>query len=161
MTIDPRLERSILAEFALQDRRARRHRRTPASARALAERLHHGRHDLLAHLQRVAAAVPWRFRPVAWLHHAHDEHINSSALGAAGLTRAELQAIDLLAGADPATPRETDLARLRTIAAAPGRAGYFARVVARAALADRLAGMRPAGDGLAGLAMLANAGLGS
>ena len=98
---------------------------------------------------------------MAWLHHAHDEHINSSAVGAAGLTRAELQAIDVLAGADPAAPAKTDLARLRTIAAAPGRAGYLGRVVAGAALADRLARVRPAGDSLVGLAMLANAGLGS
>ena len=38
VSIDPRLERPILAEFALQDRRDPRNRRTQASARALAAR---------------------------------------------------------------------------------------------------------------------------
>jgi hypothetical protein len=66
MSIDPGLERYVLAESALRARRAREHERSCRRPRALAERLHHGRHDLLAHLRRVAYAVPERFRSVAW-----------------------------------------------------------------------------------------------
>ena len=59
------------------------------------------------HLQDVGGAVSPRFRPVAWLDHAHDKHINSSTLSAAALTRPELPAIDLLAGAGPARAKRT------------------------------------------------------
>jgi len=86
--VDPRFERAVLAELALSERRARRH--DPSrGARALARRLHRGRHDLLAHLRRVAFAVPSAFRPVAWLHHAREAHATSRALTAAGLTSSQ------------------------------------------------------------------------
>jgi hypothetical protein len=98
--VDPRFERAVLAELALSERRVRRHDRS-RGARALARRLHRGRHDLLAHLRRVALAVPSAFRPVAWLHHAREAHATSRALTAAGLTAEEVAAVDLLDGARP------------------------------------------------------------
>jgi hypothetical protein len=57
VSVDPKFERAVLAELALSERRGRR--RDPShSARALAKKLDRGRHDLLAHLRRVASAVP-------------------------------------------------------------------------------------------------------
>jgi hypothetical protein len=53
MSVGPRLERFVLAEFALRERRGRRADRSHC-ARVLAERLHHGRDELLAHLRRVS-----------------------------------------------------------------------------------------------------------
>jgi hypothetical protein len=97
VSVDPRFERFVLAELALRERRARR-RYGSHGARALAQRLHRGRDDLLAHLRRVAQSVPRRFRRVAWLH--------------------------------------------------------LARVVARAAIEDRLDGARPVGETLTALYLL-------
>jgi hypothetical protein len=86
MTIDPWFERAVVTELALTGRRGRR--RAPShSARALAQKLHRDRRDLLAHLGRVADAVPPTFRPVARLHHAHEAHVTSHALTAASLNR--------------------------------------------------------------------------
>lgn len=154
MSIDPRLERSVLAELALRERRLRSQAASNDRARALAERMHRGRHDLLAHLRRVAHRVPRRFRSVAWLHHAREHFVASSSFTAAGLTQAEIAAIELLAYADPPAPRSAELARVRTIARATGSAGYLARVVAYAALEDRFAGAPPEGDSLAALRLL-------
>lgn len=154
MSIDRRLERTILAELGLRDARARRTRRVQPPARLLAERIHREHHDLLAHLQRVAAAVPRRFRPVAWLHHAREQMLGDGAFTVAGLTVEELAAIDLLAHVDPPWPGQTSLKRVRRIAQADGAAGHLARVVARAAINDRWAGRHPCGDDLAALTVL-------
>ena len=96
MSVDARLEHSVLAEFAVRERRARRHDRSHP-ARVVAEKLHRGRDELLAHLRRVAHDVPSRFRAVAWLHHACQARATPSELATAGLTRHELRAIELLA----------------------------------------------------------------
>jgi hypothetical protein len=48
------------------------------------------------------------------------------------------------------------LDRMRTLSKAPGSAGYLARVVARAAIEDRLDGARPAGETLTSLSLLPN-----
>jgi hypothetical protein len=154
MSIDPRLERAIIAELSLRDRRARRHAASGDRARVLAERLHVGHHDLLVHLRRVAFAVPSRFRPVAWLHHARELSPALSGLTAAGLSPPELRAVELLAYADPPVPGLSELARVRNIAEAPGTAGDLARIVAYAALGDRLAGAAGAGEGLSRMRLL-------
>lgn len=153
MGVDPRFERAVLAELALSERRGRRH--DPGhGARALARNLHRGRHDLLAHLRRVALAVPKVFGPVAWLHHAREADATSRALKDAGLTTEEVAAVDLLTGAGTLSSRGSILSRARTLSQAPGRPGYLARVVARAAIEDLLDGARPEGETLAALALL-------
>ncbi|HEX3979482.1 MAG TPA: hypothetical protein VHW96_24630 [Solirubrobacteraceae bacterium] len=153
MSVDPRFERFVLAELALQERRARR-RDGSHAARVLAQRLHTGRNDLLAHLRRVVQAVPSRFRRVAWLHHAHEADVTAHALGTVGLTREEMAALDLLAAAGAPSRALPLLDRMRTLASAPGSAGYLARVVARAAIEDRLDGARPVGETLTALYLL-------
>jgi hypothetical protein len=152
VSVDPRFERVVLAEFALRERRGRRADRSHR-ARVLAERLHHGRDELLAHLRRVSYSVPWGFRRVAWLDHAYEAGVTAPAPRSAGLTRDELAAIKLLGSVDPASARPL-LPRVRALSAAPGLAGYFARVVACAGLEDRLGGARPTGDTLAALPLL-------
>jgi hypothetical protein len=153
VSVDPRFERAVVAEFALSERRGRR--QDPShGARALAQRLHRGHRDLLAHLRRVALAVPTAFRPVAWLHHAREAHATSRALLAAGLTREEVAAIDLLARAGQRPPEDSVLHRVRALSEAPGRGGYLARVIARAEIEDLLAGERAEGETLAALCLL-------
>jgi hypothetical protein len=153
VSIDPRFERAVLAELALSERRGRR--RDPSrGARALAQRLHRGRHELLAHLRRVAYAVPAMFRPVAWLHHAPDVHVTSRALRAAGLSADEVAAVQLLGRAAHPSAHRSVLQRARALSTAPGLGGYLARVVARAAIEDRLDGGRPEGEALAALRLL-------
>ena len=153
MSIDPRFERAVLAQLAVTERRGRR--RDPAhGARALAHKLHRDRHELLAHLRRVAYAVPRRFRPVAWLHHAHEAHVTSGPLRAAGLTGEEVAAVDLLALVAQPSPQGLALHHARALCKAPGLTGYLARVVARAAIEDRLDGARPEGETLAALQLL-------
>jgi hypothetical protein len=155
VSVDPRFERSVLAELALRERRARR-RDGSHGARALAQRIHSGRDDLLAHLRRVVQAVPSRFWRVAWLHHAHEADVTPQALTAAGLTKEEMSALELLA-ADGSASRTLPLVdRMRTLSKAPGSAGYLARVVARAAIEDRLDGARPIGETLIALYLLPN-----
>ena len=44
--------------------------------------------------------------------------------------------------------------RMRALSKAPGSAGYLARVVARAAIEDRLDGALPAGETLTALCLL-------
>jgi hypothetical protein len=153
VSVDPRFERSVLAELALRGRRARR-RDGSYGARALAQRLHRGRNDLLAHLRRVVQAVPSRFSRVAWLHHAHEADVTPQALSAAGLTKEEMSALGLLAAAGSASLPLVD--RMRTLSKAPGSAGYLARVVARAAIEDRLDGARPLGETLTALCLVPN-----
>jgi hypothetical protein len=153
VSLDPRLERCVLAELALRERGALR-RHGSHGARALAQRLHHGRDDLLAHLRRVVKAVPSRFRRVAWLHHAHEADATPQALSTVGLTKEEVSALKLLAAAGCASRARPLLDRMRTLSKAPGSAGYLARVVARAAIEDRLDGARPVGETLTALCLL-------
>ena len=127
------------------------------AASLLAQKLHHGRLDLLAHLRRVAHAVPERFRPVAWLHHAHEADVTARALRAAGLTKDEMAAVELFDA--PQAPRRSVLHRARSLSGAPGRPGQLARVVARAAIEDRLDGARPTGETLTALRLLPDPGL--
>jgi hypothetical protein len=153
MSVDPRFERFVLAELALRERRARR-RHGSHGARVLARRVHRGRDELLAHLRRVVQAVPTRFRRVAWLHHAHEADVASPALRAVGLTESEISALELLAAAGRASVALPLLDRIRTLSKAPGSAGYLARVVARAAIEDRLHGAPPVGETLTALCLL-------
>jgi hypothetical protein len=71
VSVDPRFERTVLA--------------------------HGDRDELLAHLRRVVVAVPRRFRPVAWLHHAHEADVTPRGSSTAGLTTDELSALERLA----------------------------------------------------------------
>ena len=160
MTLDPRFERVVLAELAIRERRAR-HGHRSHRARVLAERLHRGRHDLLAHLGRVANAVPGPFRAVAWLHHAPQTRAQAGELAAAGLTADELRAIELLAELPPPCPERASLDRVRTLSRVPGRAGQLARVVERAAIEDRLEGAPPRGETLSTLLVLPDPRLGA
>jgi hypothetical protein len=152
VSIDPRFERLVLAELALRERRARR-RDGAHAARVMAQRLHRGRDELLAHLRRVVQAVPTRFCRVAWLHHAHEARATAQTLSDVRLTSEEMAALELLAtaGAAHAVPL---LDRVRALSKAPGSAGYLARVVARAAIEDRLDGTRPVGETLTALCLL-------
>jgi len=138
MSVDPCLERVVLDELTRPRRRLQRRDPRLSLPRMLGLGLHHGHEDVLAHLHRVAESVPAVFRPVAWLHHAGDRRARSASLSVAGLSRAELLAIDLLADCDPLGAAPSDLEPVRTIAQAPGTAGRIARVVANAALADLL-----------------------
>jgi hypothetical protein len=153
VSVDPRFERFVLAELALRERRPRR-RHGAHGARVLAQRLHRGRDDLFAHLRRVARAVPSRFGRVAWLHHAHEAQVTAEALRTVALTKEEMSALDLLAAAGSAARGLPLLDRVRTLSKAPGSAGYLARVVARAAIEDRLDGARPVGETLTALCLL-------
>jgi hypothetical protein len=158
VSIDPRFERLVLAEFALGERSARR-REESHGPRALAQRLHWGHKELLAHLRRVAHTVPRRFRAVAWLHHAHEADVTPRALMAAGLTRDEVAAVELFDAS--LAPRRSVLRRARNLSSAPGRPGRLARVIARAAIKDRLDGARPSGETLSALRLLPDPGLGA
>jgi hypothetical protein len=151
--VDPRFERFVVAELALQERRARRSDGSH-DARVLAQRVHRGRDDLLAHLRRVVQAVPTRFRRVAWLQHAHEANVTPQALSMVGLTKEELSALELLSAAGCPSRALPLLDRMRTLSKAPGSAGYLARVVARAAIEDRLDGARPLGETLTALCLL-------
>jgi hypothetical protein len=152
MSVDPRFERFVLAELALRERRVRR-RDGSHGARVLAERLHRGRDDLLAHLHRVVWAVPTRFGRVAWLHHAHEAKVTVQALSAIHLTNEEMSALEYFATTSAARAVPL-LDRVRVLSKAPGSAGYLARVVARAAIEDRLDGTRPVGETLTALCLL-------
>jgi hypothetical protein len=126
-------------------------------ARLLAQKLHHGQLDLLAHLRRVAHALPGRFRAVAWLHHAQEANVAASVLTAAGLTKDQIEAVELFDA--PSAPRRSVLHEARTLSNAPGRPGQLARIVARAAIEDRLGRARPSGESLSALRLLPDPGL--
>jgi hypothetical protein len=153
MSVDSRLERAVLTEFALWERRERRRDRS-RDARILAEALHRGSRDLLMHLRRVASAVPNRFRAVAWLHHSVETDVTLEAFAAAGLRKEEVEAIELLAYFEQASAEAPVLLRVRALLKAPGLPGYLARVVARAAIEERLDGQRPCSDTAAALLVL-------
>jgi hypothetical protein len=153
VSVDPHLERLVLAELAPRERRPGR-RDGSHGARVLAQRLHRGRYGLLAHLRRVVQAVPTRFHRVAWLHHAHEADVTPQALSTVGLTKEDMSALELLAAAGSASRALPLLDRIRTLSKAPGSAGYLARVVARAAIEDGLDGARPVGETLTALCLL-------
>jgi hypothetical protein len=153
--IDPHFEHSVLAELRLGERLARRSEELHG-ARVLAQRLHSGWLDLLAHLRRVA---PGRFRAVAWLHHAREEDVTARALAVAGRTKDEAAAVELFE-APPVLPRSV-LRWARSLSSAPGRPGRLTRVGARAAIEDRLDGARPRGETLSALRVLPDPGLGA
>ena len=137
MTRPSRFERAVVAELGHLARTSRRRGAREDRPRVLAQRLHHGQHELLAHVRRVAYAVPAGFRPIAWLHHATTEGgATPRDLAAVRLTAVDMRAIELIAGVDPLLlePGHVDLRR--RIANASGAAGHAARVVVRAALAD-------------------------
>lgn len=156
MSIDPHFERAVRSELRLRERRTRR-RDASHGAHLLAQKLHRGRHDLLAHLRRVAFALPRKFRAVAWLHHASAADVTARALTAAGLTKDEVAAVELF-DAPPAHPHSV-LRRARSLSSAPGRPGQLARVVARTALEDRLDGAPPSGETMTALRVLPDPGL--
>lgn len=101
MSIDPHFERSVLVEFRLTERAPRRDELH--GGRLLAQKLRHGRLDLLAHLRRVAHALPARFRAVAWLHHASAADVTQRASTAAGLTNDEVSAVELFVAGETLT----------------------------------------------------------
>ena len=113
----------------------------PATAHRLARRSHVGQHSrfgepIIEHVQRVAAAVPSEARVTAWLHDVLDLSPGQRReLRRHGLTRVELAALELLTHT-AAEPYEDYVGR---IAAAPGPAGYLARIVKLADLNDHLA----------------------
>jgi hypothetical protein len=154
VSVDPRFERVVVAELALRERRARRRHHSSDGARVLAQRLHGDRDELLAHLHRVVLAVPSRFRRVAWLHHVHEADATPQALSTVGLTNDEMSALELLAAAGSAARALGLLDLMRALSKAPGSGGYLARVVARAAIEDRLEGARPVGETLTALCLL-------
>ena len=122
MSVNPRFERVVIAEMARRERRVRRSSPPQsAAARAFAQRLHAGHHDLLGHLWRVARALPDGFRRVAWLHHAGSDCLKTDELVAAGLTVAEINAVELLVSPHPLCDA-VPLDRARAIASTPGTA---------------------------------------
>ena len=80
------------------------------------------------------------------------------ALNAAGLTKDEMAAVELFEA--PVGTRRSTLDHARSLSDAPGRPGELARVVARAAIEDRLDGARPSGERLSALRLLPDPGLG-
>ena len=112
----------------------------PKVAREIACGLHAGQRNsfgepLVDHLARVASAVPPHAQATAWLHDAIERTtVRAEELRAAGLTIAELEALELLARA----PSESyELYALR-IAFADGEAGDLARLVKLADLDDHM-----------------------
>jgi hypothetical protein len=113
----------------------------PATAHGIASQNHVGQRDrfgdpVIDHLARVAAAVPPDARATALLHDLLELCPSAARqLPGKGLTRIELQALELLTHA-PGEPYE---AYVRRIAEAPGPAGRLARIVKLADLDDHLA----------------------
>jgi hypothetical protein len=111
-----------------------------ASARAVALMAHMGqltRHGeaLTRHLERVAARVPPEAAVTAWLHDLGERGTASvHELLARGITPAELAALELLTRTDG----EDYGLYVKRIARAEGDAGWLARTVKLAELADHL-----------------------
>jgi hypothetical protein len=112
----------------------------PGIARTIATRHHAAQRNrfgeaIIDHLERVAAAVPAEARATAWLHDLLElDPTVGPLLGAEGLGRSELEALELLRHAAD-EPYEV---YVRRIADAPGAAGRIARVVKLADLEDHL-----------------------
>jgi hypothetical protein len=111
-----------------------------STARAMASRIHADQRDrfgepMVAHLARVAAAVPADAQGTAWLHDAIERTgVTVDELRAAGLNGIELEALALLSR----TPAESyELYALR-IAFAAGDAGRLARTIKLADLDDHI-----------------------
>jgi hypothetical protein len=115
----------------------------PGRARALAESLHAGQQEpdgtpVLAHVRRVARAVPPEARAVAWLHEALEAGaVSEQALLMEGLATDELRALRLLSRPSTSRAERVYLAHVEMIARAAGRSGHLARVVKIADLEDR------------------------
>jgi hypothetical protein len=113
----------------------------PATAHGIASQNHVGQRDrfgdpVIDHLARVAAAVPPGARATALLHDLLERCPTAGRqLRGKGLTRIELQALELLTHA-PGEPYE---AYVRRITEARGPAGRLARIVKLADLDDHLA----------------------
>lgn len=109
------------------------------SARTLAQRLHAGDPELLAHVERVVSMVLHDAEAVAWLHESV-EHAGSaiSELRRADLGADEIAAVRLLTREAGTDSDEAYLRHLEVIAKAPGDAGRTARIVKLADLNDRL-----------------------
>jgi hypothetical protein len=112
-----------------------------STARAIASRIHADQRDrfgepMVAHLARVAAAVPPDAEGTAWLHDSIERTgVTVDELRAAGLNGIELEALALLSR----MPAESyELYALR-IAFAAGDAGRLARTVKIADLDDHIA----------------------
>jgi hypothetical protein len=128
-------------------------RRSDEGARDAAETAH-GDHvepsgsPFIAHVRRVAAAVPPSARRVAWLHDALEwTDLGEEGLSAAGLRRHEIAAVRLLTRDTGIGDDRRFLDHVRAIATARGRAGRIARAVKRADMQDRAAHPRDPGAG--------------
>jgi hypothetical protein len=110
-------------------------------ARRIASQNHVGQRNrfgdpVIAHVERVAAAVPPGARATAWLHDLLELCPTAPRqLRGKSLTRTELEAIELLTRA----AEEPYEVHVRRIADAPGPAGRLARIVKLADLEDHLA----------------------
>ena len=123
-----------------------------AKACRLAQRAHAAQVDAsgepyVAHLGRVAAAVPLFARPVAWLHDALGcTNVDEAALIAAGASAPQLRAVCLLTREKAVQSDDAYMAHVRAIALAEGYLGDIARVVKRADLLDHVAHPAPRHD---------------
>ncbi len=113
----------------------------PRIARMLARSNHAGQRSrfdepVIAHVERVTAAVPPEARVVALLHDLLERgSISPAKLRRHGVSRVELDALALLTHS-PAEPYDVYVQR---IAETPGPAGQLARTVKLADLDDHLA----------------------
>ena len=95
-------------------------------AQTMAEALHRGQRDaggapLIAHVRRVATAVPREARVVAWLHELLEHTPTSEAdLLMEGLTTAELRALRLLTRDTDSRSSAIYLAHIEALARARG-----------------------------------------
>ena len=113
-------------------------------AQTIAEALHRGQRDfrgalLIAHVRRVATAVPRDARVVAWLHEVFEHtSISEAALLMEGLTTAELRALRLLTRDNDSRSSAVYLAHIELLARARGPGADVAQTVKRADLMDRM-----------------------
>jgi hypothetical protein len=114
-----------------------------APARAIAEQAHRNQMEpsgrpYIAHVRRVASAVPPFARSVAWLHDTLEwTAIGERDLVTAGLAPEEIAALRLFTRGPEEANDEGFLANVRAIAVTPGRSGAIARAVKRADMDDR------------------------
>ena len=112
-------------------------------AQTIAEALHRVQRDaggapLIAHVRRVATAVPREARVVAWLHELLEHTPTSEAdLLMEGLTTAELRALRLLTRDTDSRSSAIYLAHIEALARARGPGADVAQSVKRADLIDR------------------------
>jgi hypothetical protein len=112
-------------------------------AQTIAETLHRRQRDaggapLIAHVRRVAMAVPREARVVAWLHEVLEHTpISEADLLMEGLTTAELRALRLLTRDKDSRSNAIYLAHIEALALARGPGADVAQSVKRADLIDR------------------------